>query len=144
PINWTAATPHIGTDLPSGGPPVISQQPASAQVLQGNSTMFSVNVSGTPPFDYQWQFNGNSITGANSSVLVLANVAYSQAGAYRVIILGAAGNVESSNASLTVLVPANITQQPVSVDVRVRPDSSADVAPSTNATFIIAATTLNP
>src|SRR6185436_314702 len=70
--------------------------------------------------------------------------AYSQAGAYRVIVLGTAGNVESSNASLTVLVPANVTQQPASVDVRVRPDTSTDVAPSTNASFTIAATTLNP
>src|SRR6185295_12547948 len=94
PINWTAAMPHIGTDFPAGSAPVISQQPANTQVLQGNSTVFSVNVSGTPQFDYQWQFNGNSITGATSSMLMLSNVAYSQAGTYRVIVLGAAGNVE--------------------------------------------------
>ena len=38
--------------------PVITTQPASQTNLPGTSVSFSVAVSGTGPFTYQWQFNG--------------------------------------------------------------------------------------
>jgi hypothetical protein len=43
-----------------------------------------------------------------------------------------------------VLIPASVTLQPASVEVRVLPDSGSDVAPTTNASFAIVATTQNP
>jgi len=87
PINWIAAAPSRGADFMPGGAPAITQQPASVQVVQGNTVLFSVTATGTPPLDYQWQFNGNSISNANNSMLILSNIAYSQAGSYRVIVL---------------------------------------------------------
>jgi len=37
--------------------PVITQQPTNETVLRGNTAIFSVSVSGTGPFTYQWRFN---------------------------------------------------------------------------------------
>ena len=40
--------------------PVITLQPTNQSVAVGSSTTFSVSVSGTGPFTYQWQFNGTN------------------------------------------------------------------------------------
>jgi sugar lactone lactonase YvrE len=41
--------------------PVITQQPTNQTVLVGSSVVFSVAVSGSGPFTYQWQFNGTNL-----------------------------------------------------------------------------------
>ena len=58
--------------------------------------------------------------------------------------MGAGNRIQSANATLTVLIPASITLHPASVEVRVLPDSGPDVAPTTNASFAVVATTQNP
>ncbi len=52
------------------------------------------------------------------------------------------GAITSTAATLTVLFAAYINQHPTDVDVRVRPDPSA--APTTNASFSVSASSLNP
>ncbi|MEY2408137.1 MAG: hypothetical protein QOF48_807 [Verrucomicrobiota bacterium] len=144
PTNWIGAAPTAGAPFVPGGIPVITAPPSSLSALQGSMATFSVTVTGAPPFAYQWQFNSNNIVGANSSLLILGNISANHAGAYRVIVLGAGGSVVSANAALTVLLPAVITAQPTNIEVRVRPDPGADVAPFTNASFSVSATTANP
>ena len=41
--------------------PVITQQPTNQVVMVGGAATFSVAVSGTGPFTYQWQFNGTNL-----------------------------------------------------------------------------------
>src|ERR1035441_10556576 len=41
--------------------PIILAQPTNEIVLAGSVASFSVAVSGTGPFTYQWQFNGTSL-----------------------------------------------------------------------------------
>jgi len=41
--------------------PIIQTQPTNETVLAGGNASFSVAVSGTGPFTYQWQFNGTNI-----------------------------------------------------------------------------------
>jgi hypothetical protein len=41
--------------------PIITAQPANETVLAGSTASFSVAVSGTGPFTYQWQFNGANL-----------------------------------------------------------------------------------
>jgi hypothetical protein len=118
PVNWAGAIPSRGVDLTPGGAPVITQQPASTEVPQGNTAMFGVSVTGTPPFEYQWQFNGHSITGANSSALTIANAQLSQAGVYRVLVFGSGGSTTSSNATLTVTAHAHFILQPQPITLR--------------------------
>jgi hypothetical protein len=36
-------------------PPVITQQPQNASVVEGQTATFSVTALGTPPFAYRWQ-----------------------------------------------------------------------------------------
>ena len=87
----------------------VTIQPPSQTVPAGSAVTFTANATGTPPFSYQWSFNGNPIAGATSSTLVLANVQTSQNGPYTVTVTDQTGTVTSAPATLTV----NALQGPV-------------------------------
>ncbi|HNU98400.1 MAG: DUF4623 domain-containing protein [Verrucomicrobia bacterium] len=92
-------------------PPGIATQPANATVWQGAQTYtFSVGVSGTQPFTYQWRFNGEEIAGATSPTLTLSNIASASQGAYSVVVSNLSGSATSAEATLTVL-PSNASPQ---------------------------------
>ena len=100
-------------------PPVITVQPQPTTTIRDQSASFSAAVGGgTPPFSYQWQFGGTNISGATNPVLLLTSVQASQAGNYAMRVSNTAGSIISSNALLTVLIPATITQQPASTTNR--------------------------
>ena len=92
--------------------PVITVQPQNQIVFVGDSVVFSVVASGTPPLSYQWRHNGVDIPGANTAALVLPAVSPSDAGSYYVVVGNAAGSVNSAVASLTVNSPPYIMVQP--------------------------------
>jgi hypothetical protein len=82
--------------------PSITTQPQSQSATAGANVTFSVSVSGSAPFSYQWRKNGTNIAGATSPTLALNNVQPQQAGSYSVVVTNAAGAVTSANANLTV------------------------------------------
>lgn len=82
--------------------PVITTQPASISVPQGQNANFFVTASGATPLSYQWKKNGTNISGANASSYNINNVQPSDAGQYSVYVSNAFGNVTSNNATLTV------------------------------------------
>jgi hypothetical protein len=84
------------------GPPQIKTQPQNQSAFAGNSVNFSVLADGTPPFTYQWLFDGSPINGANSQNYGISSVAGSNAGTYSVIVSNSISFVTSSNAVLTV------------------------------------------
>jgi sugar lactone lactonase YvrE len=95
--------------------PTITTQPAGQSVNAGASVTFATAIAGTPPFSFQWYFNGNTIAGATGSSLVLANVQQAQGGTYTLSVANAEGSVTSSAATLTVAAPSgfpDITVQP--------------------------------
>ena len=49
--------------------PVITNQPASLTNLSGTTASFSVGVTGTGPFTYQWQFNGTNLPNNNTNII---------------------------------------------------------------------------
>ena len=101
----------------SGGPPVITAQPASATVTVGNSVSFSVTASSSSSLAYQWYFKSAAISGATSSTYTIAKAASANAGAYYVAVSNTGGSINSSTATLTVNPPAPvITTQPVSTN----------------------------
>jgi hypothetical protein len=82
--------------------PIITQQPASLTVAQGQSAQFGVVATGTG-LTYQWQRGGTKITGATAAQYTLASAAAADSGAtFRVVVTNAAGSVTSSTATLTV------------------------------------------
>jgi Concanavalin A-like lectin/glucanases superfamily/Immunoglobulin I-set domain/PQQ-like domain len=99
-------------------PPVIAVQPTNAAVLAGANASFSVNASGTPPYGYQWQFNGANLSdggqfsGTGTATLSISGVQGANMGGYAVVVTNSAGSVTSAVASLTVVIPPAITAQP--------------------------------
>ena len=82
--------------------PAITQQPQNQTTSLGSSPAFAVSVIGTAPFNYQWLFNGTSISGANASTYTRNNVTSTDAGTYSVIVSNSVGSATSADAALTV------------------------------------------
>jgi hypothetical protein len=93
-------------------PPFITAPPQSQAVVAYSMASFSVSAGGTAPLSYQWRFNGVPLPSATNATLVLTNVQPAQQGDYSVQVFNSAGAVLSSDAFLTVNVPATITSQP--------------------------------
>jgi hypothetical protein len=92
-------------------PPVIGLQPSSLSVMMGSSASFSISVSGTPPFHYQWRFNGSDLFNATNAAYVIQAVGATNTGNYSVVVTNLAGSATSSNALLTVIVPPTLALQ---------------------------------
>jgi endonuclease/exonuclease/phosphatase family metal-dependent hydrolase len=111
-------------------PPSITLQPQSQTVAQGSHVAFTVTADGTPPLAYQWRFASTNITGATTSSYTRTNAQPADAGGYCVVVTNSAGNLTSSTAALTVLVPPAIITQP----------SAQAVCQGANASFTVTAT----
>ncbi len=142
PANWVAASKTPGAPGGRGDAPTITAQPADTAVLESLTASLSVTASGPGPLAYQWRLDANPIPGANSAMLVLNAVRRDQAGVYSCLVLNPSGTALSSNATLTVPIPAELLFQPVTTRVRISPDPLA--APTTNATFSVAASSVTP
>ena len=90
--------------------PVITNQPQSQSVAQGNAVSFNVSVTGSTPLAYQWSKNSVDISGANGSSYNIAAVIGTDAGNYSVLISNVSGTATSDDAVLTVTSP---NQSPV-------------------------------
>jgi hypothetical protein len=89
-------------------PPVIVQAPADVTNYVGLTAQFSVAVSGSPPFSYQWEENGTNLPGETATNLVLSPLALASAGTYSVVVTNVVGT-NTATAQLTVLpVPTAI------------------------------------
>jgi hypothetical protein len=110
----TLASANATLTVTGATPPSITTQPASQTVNQGQSATFSVVDSGTAPLSYQWRFNGANLSGATASSYTVNNAQAGNAGSYSVVVANVAGNVTSANATLTVILPPVISQQPAS------------------------------
>jgi hypothetical protein len=114
----------------------IAAQPASQSMVLNNTAMFTVGMFGLPPFYYQWYFNGSPLTdgshssGTTTASLSISNVQIADGGTYSVVVTNAYNAVTSTLATLTVLVPATITNQPADQSVLL----------NSNATFTVSAT----
>ncbi len=99
-------------------PPVITTQPVSRSVTAGQTATFSVSVSGTAPFTYQWRKNGTNISGATSSSYTTPATTTADNGAqFTVQVTNAAGSILSNAAILSVSAPSTmLTLNPTSLN----------------------------
>ncbi len=114
-----------GTSIPSSNTaaPAFAIQPASQTVTVGRPAIFSVMVTGSGPFTYQWQKNNADISGATSATYTIpATVSGDNGATFRVVVSNSAGSATSSSATLTVdpaPVGPSITTQPANRTVTV-------------------------
>jgi YVTN family beta-propeller protein/autotransporter-associated beta strand protein len=95
----------IGQALVTATPgpvPQITANPAGVRLTEGGTAQFSVQVSGTGPFAYQWRLNGTNIAGATDSTFTLSSVGPAQEGMYTVLVSNGSGGVISAAARLSV------------------------------------------
>ncbi|HEY2761092.1 MAG TPA: immunoglobulin domain-containing protein, partial [Pirellulales bacterium] len=89
--------------FPSSQAPTITVAPSDKLVAAGHSATFSVAVTASAPFTYQWQRDGVNIQGATSATYTLSNVKLTDDGAsFRVVVTNSFGGVTSDAAVLSV------------------------------------------
>jgi hypothetical protein len=115
--------------LAGGLAPIIVVPPLSQTVSYHGNATFSVVASSLTTMDYQWLKDSVSIAGATASSYTVTNAHATDAGVYAVKVTNAGGTVTSSGATLTVLGPPEITNQP----------SSQVVVQGQNASFSVGA-----
>lgn len=93
--------------------PSITTNPSDQTVKQGQPATFNVAASGSAPLNYQWQRNMVNIPGATSPSYLIASTALADNGAkFRCVVSNSFSAATSSEATLTVTAPPNITSQP--------------------------------
>jgi probable HAF family extracellular repeat protein len=115
--NALGSVTSAGATLVVDVAPVITTQPASQTVDEGNTATFTVVATGTPAPTYQWYLGGIPLSGATSSTLTIGNVQPANAGSYTVIVTNSISSVTSKAATLTVDAAPSITAQPQSQTV---------------------------
>jgi hypothetical protein len=87
--------------------PSITSHPVSRTVAAGQAATFSVSVSGTAPFSYQWRKNGANISGATSSSYTTPAATTADTGTqFTVVASNVASSITSNPATLTVTAPS--------------------------------------
>ena len=81
--------------------PFLVASPVSLVTNLGGTVTFSVVAGCTPPFTFQWQFNGVNIAGATNASLSIANFSVASAGGYSVTVSNSAGGVTSRIVTLS-------------------------------------------
>ncbi len=116
--------------------PGFAIQPASQTVTAGQPAIFSVTVTGTGPFTYQWQKNNANISGATSSSYTTpATVSGDNGATFRVIVTNSGGSATSGSATLTV------TSAPVGPSISTQPANQTVTVGQTATFFVVAAGT---
>ncbi len=72
------------------------------ELCANDSFQLKVSATGGKPLSFQWQKNGEDITGENDSIYLVNAAQYSATGSYRCIISNFCGDVISNRMSVTV------------------------------------------
>lgn len=117
-IRWTYSKNSSGTNGQdrawvdqvgfTPNPPIITTHPTNQTVFAGRNISLNVVSGGTPPFNYQWRFNGVSLNdgigvrGARTATLTLSNIQPAQSGNYSAVVSNPSGAATSSNAFIRI------------------------------------------
>jgi hypothetical protein len=118
--------------------PTFTVQPSNQTANLGASVQFSIGITGTAPFTFQWLMNGSPIAGATSPSYVVENAQQSDAGSYSVAVTNVDGSATSAAAVLSVsALPGSpdIITQPVGGPLPSGGSVALSVAVTGNAPF---------
>ena len=94
-------------------PVVFTTHPQSRKVSEADEVIFSVAVTGTGPFTYQWRKNGGDLPGETTAELRLAAVTEADAAEYDVVVSNVVGDFPSEKAVLEVVADLpQLVQEP--------------------------------
>ena len=79
-------------------------QPLSVTAFNDSTVMFSVSAQGLTTVGYEWYFDGNPISGANSSTLILTDVSSNNVGNYYVVATNSYGSATSATGILAAVI----------------------------------------
>jgi len=113
--------------------PSIVTQPSGVVVAPGMSATLAVSATGTGPFSYQWQRDGQPLAGQTGPVLTLASASFLDAGTYRVQVSNATGSATSAGAQLLLLGTPVINTPPAAVTATEGQAATFTVAATGNA-----------
>ncbi len=88
----------------AGNPPHIDKQPAAYKAILGGTNemaIFNVDLSGSPPFSFQWKRDNVDLPGGTAQNLVIGPVAAADVGSYTLVVSNAFGKVTSDAATLS-------------------------------------------
>jgi hypothetical protein len=102
--------------------PAILKHPATQTVTPGGCALLAVAALAHPTASnrFQWQFEGNDISGETRPLLALTNVLHSNAGEYRVLVSGP--NSFGAAITRTSLVARLVVKQPAQPSLEVSRD----------------------
>jgi alpha-tubulin suppressor-like RCC1 family protein len=133
----TAQVASFSSFLIGNQPPMITQQPQDASVVEPNAATFTVTALGTPPFTYRWERSNDggatwtmARNGSASLTTGATSITADNGARFRVFVGNLEGEAESRAALLTVtanVVPSQITRQPQDVAVAVDADATFTV-----------------
>ncbi len=114
-------------------PVTFTDHPHSQSANPGATATFSVIVSGTGPFTYQWRKGEQNLAGKTEATLAV-EASELTVGSYDVVVTNVVGSATSNAATLSLNVPVQITTHPQ--DKTVNPDVTV--------TFTVEATGTQP
>jgi hypothetical protein len=106
------AAENFSVAIVGASPPALLSQPPDETVWAGQPATFTVSAVGTPPLNFQWQFNGEIIEEATNSFYRINRAAAEHAGAYGVIVNNTRGAAASRECLLNVKPNPGILVQP--------------------------------
>jgi len=102
----------IAVELTVGEMPEIVTTPTALEVCRNDEVPLAVSVTGTPPFNVQWQRDGVLIDGLTGTSVTLQDVQADDAGEYSAVVSNSCGSDTAAVATLTVREPPVVTDDP--------------------------------
>ncbi len=118
-------------------PPVITTNPVSGNICEGNNIVFAVSATGTS-VQYQWRKDGVvisdhvNLSGSTTPSLTISNVDGTEMGTYTCVVQNSCGSVTSTGAVLTIDTSLNIIAHPEDVHTCLNKNAFFTVAATGN------------
>ncbi len=101
---WGAtAVGHSGTIYEFILPPLVRNQVADLSLSPGDEAFFWAEPGGTPPFEYAWSRDGETLPGADETNYVISSVNRGDIGGYRLEVRNPAGIAQGEPILLAVV-----------------------------------------